>query len=112
FETMRVYGGKPFKLDEHLARMQASAARLEIAWPGGYEELAAQALEAADTPDAVLRLYLTPGRERSGQPVALALVSSLPEDLEERRAKGIALISLLGVRAEAPWLLGGVKSTS
>ena len=42
----------------------------------------------------------------------LALVSSLPSDLEERRAARIALISLLGVRAEAPWLLGGVKSTS
>jgi 4-amino-4-deoxychorismate lyase len=46
--------------------------------------------------------------------VSLALVSSLPEDLEERRSRGISLVSLLGVRAEAPapWLLGGVKSTS
>jgi 4-amino-4-deoxychorismate lyase len=28
------------------------------------------------------------------------------------RARGIRLVSLLGVRAEVPWLLGGVKSTS
>src|SRR4029077_16700199 len=28
------------------------------------------------------------------------------------RARGIKLAPLLGVRAEAPWLLGGVKSTS
>jgi len=112
FETLRVYGGRPFRLDQHLARMRGSAERLGVSWPGGFEELAADALAGAGEPDAVLRLYLTPGREGSGEPVSLALVSTLPADLDERRARGIALISLLGVRAEAPWLLGGVKSTS
>jgi 4-amino-4-deoxychorismate lyase len=115
FETLRVYGGRPFRLAEHLARMRASAERLDIEWPGparSFEALAEQALETAGAPDAVLRLYLTPGRERSGRPLSLALVSALPTDLEERRARGIRLISLLGVRADAPWLLGGVKSTS
>ena len=112
FETLRVYGGRPFRLTDHLERMQASAARLGIAWPGGFEALAEQALVAAGEPDSVLRLYLTPGRQGSGEPVSLALVSALPPDLEERRARGIVLISLLGIRAEAPWLLGGVKSTS
>jgi 4-amino-4-deoxychorismate lyase len=112
FETLRVYGGRPFRLEAHLERMRRSAARLGIEWPGGFEELAGEALAAAGEPDAVLRLYLTAGREGSGAPAALALVSTLPADLEERRARGIALISLLGIRAEAPWLLGGVKSTS
>jgi 4-amino-4-deoxychorismate lyase len=112
FETLRVYGGRPFRLADHLERMQASAARLGVPWPGGFEDLAGQALAAAGEPDSVLRLYLTPGREGAGEPVSLALVSALPPDLEERRAGGVARISLLGVRAEAPWLLGGVKSTS
>lgn len=112
FETLRVYGGRPFRLAEHLERMAASAARLGVSWPGGFEELVRQALDAAGAPDVVLRLYLTPGREGAREPVSLALVSSLPPDLDERRARGIRLISLLGVRAEAPWLLGGVKSTS
>jgi 4-amino-4-deoxychorismate lyase len=112
FETARVYGGRPFRLEEHLARMRASADRLGIAFPDGFEALAAEALEAAGEPEAVLRLYLTPGREGAGAPVSLALVGSLPADLEDRRARGISLISLLGVRADAPWLLGGVKSTS
>lgn len=112
FETLRVYDGRPFRLSEHLARMRASAGRLGIAFPDGFENLAAQALAAAGEPDAVLRLYLTPGREGAEAPVPLALVGSLPADLEERRSRGISLISLLGVRAEAPWLLGGVKSTS
>jgi 4-amino-4-deoxychorismate lyase len=47
----------------------------------------------------------------------MAMVSTLPPDLEERRARGLKLITVqLGidprVRADAPWLLGGVKSTS
>jgi 4-amino-4-deoxychorismate lyase len=112
FETLRVYGGRPFRLAVHLSRMRSSAGRLGIAFPDGFEDLAAHALAAAGESDAVLRLYLTPGREGAGAPVQLALVSSLPDDLEERRSRGISLISLLGVRAEAPWLLGGVKSTS
>ena len=112
FETMRVYGGRPFRLRDHLRRMEASAARLGIPWPAGFEELAGEALAASGAGDAVLRLYLTPGPEGSGMPTGLALVSSLPPDLEDRRARGIKLVSLLGVRAEAPWLLGGVKSTS
>ncbi len=112
FETLRVYGGRPFRLAAHVTRMRGSAERLGIPWRDGLEELAAEALAAAGERDAVLRLYLTPGREGSGEPMSLALASTLPVDLEERRARGIALISLLGVRAEAPWLLGGVKSTS
>ena len=112
FETLRVYGGRPFRLADHLARMRGSAARLGIPWANGFETLAAEALASADRPDAVLRLYLTPGKEGSGEPVSLALVSTIPDGLEERRGRGIRLISLLGVRAEAPWLLGGVKSTS
>jgi 4-amino-4-deoxychorismate lyase len=112
FETLRVYGGRPFRLDAHIERMRASASRLDLPWADGFEPLAAQALEAAGLEDAVLRLYLTPGREATARSTALALVSTLPPDLEERRARGISLISLLGVRAEVPWLLGGVKSTS
>jgi 4-amino-4-deoxychorismate lyase len=112
FETMRVYGGRPFRLADHLERMRASAERLEIVWPGGFEGLAEQALAAAAAPDAVLRLYLTAGSGEPATPVSLALVSALPSDLEERRARGLALVSLLGIRAEAPWLLGGGKSKS
>jgi 4-amino-4-deoxychorismate lyase len=112
FETLRVYGGRPFRIEDHLARMRGSAERLGIPFPDGFEQLAVEALEEAGEPQAALRLYLTPGREGANAPVSLALVSSLPDDLEERRARGISLASLLGVRAEAPWLLGGVKSTS
>jgi 4-amino-4-deoxychorismate lyase len=119
FETTRVYGGRPFKLEEHLTRLAGSAARLSLAPPDAreFEALVDQALGAAGEPDAVLRLYWTAGREGSGRPTALALVSSIPSHLEEMRTRGIKLIALpLGLQADlrafAPWLLGGVKSTS
>lgn len=119
FETTRVYARTPFRLDEHLDRLTSSAARIGLPAvdQDRCRELAGEALGGAGVPDAVLRLYWTAGREGSGRPTALALVSSLPEGLEERRAAGIELAALpLGLeadlRAGAPWLLGGVKSTS
>src|SRR4051794_32705385 len=119
FETVRVYGGVPFRLDDHLERLAASGERLAIPPVDAAElrSIATAALAHAAAPDAVLRLYLTPGREGAGRPTALALVSDLPPALEEQRARGIALAALpLGVGADlresAPWLLGGVKSTS
>ena len=114
FETLRVYGGVPFKLESHLVRLAASCERIDIEPPDPRDcrELASLVLAEAGEPDAVLRFYRTAGRERTNEPGLLALVSSLPAELEETRARGVRLVSLLGVRAEAPWLLGGVKSTS
>ena len=119
FETIRVYGGRPFRLEDHLERLAASSERLDLPEVGTevFRELAEQAIGAAGEGDVVLRLYLTPGREGEGRPTALAMVSTIPAVLEERRATGMRMITVpLGLdpnlRAEAPWLLGGVKSTS
>jgi 4-amino-4-deoxychorismate lyase len=119
FETIRVYDRRPFRLDEHLHRLAASAERLglppvDIA---AFRGLVREALDATGERFAVLRLYVTPGREGGGYPTALAMVSTLPPGLEERRTRGLRMISVQlgiepGVRADAPWLLGGVKSTS
>jgi 4-amino-4-deoxychorismate lyase len=119
FETMRVYDGKPFRLDEHLRRLAGSAARIGLQDVDAREceELARTALAEAQAHDAVLRVYWTAGREGEGRPTAIALVSAIPSHLEGMRERGISVITLpLGVdpnvRALAPWLLGGVKSTS
>jgi len=113
FETLRVYGGRPFRLVEHLNRLARSASRIGLQPPsrGEFEGLAAATLEHAGEPDAVLRLLWTAGPE-GGEPVALALVSTVPDHLESLRARGIRVVALLGARADSPWLLGGVKSTS
>jgi 4-amino-4-deoxychorismate lyase len=119
FETIRVYDRRPFRLDDHLERLAGSAERLGLPAVDlvAFRGIVREALDASGEPNAVLRLYVTPGREGGGYPTALALVSTLPADLDLRRAQGLRMISVqLGidpaVRAEAPWLLGGVKSTS
>jgi 4-amino-4-deoxychorismate lyase len=114
FETLRVYGGVPFKLESHLVRLAASCERIGVEPPDAEEAraLASLALGHAGESDAVLRFYRTSGRELSDSPGLLVLVNSLPEHLEQLRSRGVRLVSLLGVRAEVPWLLGGVKSTS
>ena len=119
FETLRVYAGRPFKLEEHLERLAGSAARLGLPKFDAsiFEDLSRAAISRADGADAMLRLYWTPGREAEGRPNALALLSAIPPGYDELRRAGIRVVSLaLGVepdvRATAAWLLGGVKSTS
>jgi 4-amino-4-deoxychorismate lyase len=113
FETLLVYGGRPFRLERHVDRLEASAA--SIALPavdrGEVVELAAAVLPATGGSDTVLRLVWTAGPAQ-GPPTGLALLSPVPVWIEERRARGARAVSLLGVRAVVPWLLPGVKSTS
>jgi branched-subunit amino acid aminotransferase/4-amino-4-deoxychorismate lyase len=111
FETLRVYGGRPFRLEAHLERLRRSAAALRLPDPdlGALARLGLDAVAAAGEPDAVLRFFWTPGREGSGEATGLALVSTLPRGLEELRARGLRL-------AVMPWTPGyrisGAKSTS
>ena len=114
FETLRVYGSRPFRLARHLERLERSAASLGLPLPdrAEVEALASAALEHAGEPDAVLRLYWTPGPVGAGQPLALTLVSAIPAWIEEVRTRGQRLESLLYPRRAMPWLLAGTKSTS
>jgi 4-amino-4-deoxychorismate lyase len=113
FETLRVYGGRPFRLEAHVDRLEASAESIGLpaVERGEIAELAAAVLSAADDSDTVLRLVWTAG-PAEGPPTGLALLSAVPEWIEEARARGARAVSLLGVRAVVPWLLPGVKSTS
>ena len=113
FETLRVYSGRPFRLDAHLDRLEASARHIELPQLERAElaELAALVLPQAGAADAVLRLVWT-GGSAGGPPTGIALLSDVPAWIEETRARGARAVSLLGVRAVVPWLLPGVKSTS
>lgn len=119
FETLRVYESVPFRYDAHMLRLAASATRIGLPPVDEPEirSLVSDALAAAGTPNAVLRVYWTPGREHGDEPQALVLVSALPEHLDDTRARGLKLISLsLGIDTRqwpaSPWMLAGVKSTS
>jgi branched-chain amino acid aminotransferase len=99
FEVLRIYDGRPYALDEHLERMERSAANLRL--PIDVEALRgdAEALLAAAAPgDALLRLVVTRGGHR------LALLEPLPAHPDGVR---------LGTITYAPTrVLDGVKSLS
>jgi 4-amino-4-deoxychorismate lyase len=113
FETLRVYGGRPFRLEDHLDRLTASAASIGL--PAverrRLQVLVGLVLPKAEHGDASLRLVWTAG-PAGGVPSALAMLSRVPDWIEPARERGATAVSLLGVRAAAPWLLPGVKSTS
>jgi 4-amino-4-deoxychorismate lyase len=113
FETLRVYGGRPFRIEAHLDRLAASAESIGLpaVEPRRLQVLAGLVLPAAKDGDASLRLVWTAGPE-AGPPSGLALLGPIPPWIEPLREKGATAVSLLGVRATVPWLLPGVKSTS
>ena len=59
----------------------------------------------------MLRLYWTPGPP-GGRHCGIVLVGPIPDWIEEARAQGQRLVSLLHQRRSAPWLLPATKSTS
>jgi 4-amino-4-deoxychorismate lyase len=113
FETLRVYAGRPFRFEAHLDRLASSAAGIGLPAldRGELERLASLVLAEGGLEDAVLRLVSTAGPQE-GPSMNLALLSAVPDWIEEVRARGARAVSLLGVRAAVPWLLPGVKSTS
>src|SRR3954467_4267195 len=69
FEVIRVYDGKPYKLTEHLDRLERSAANLRIGWDVPRTELEAEAQQilgerGGSAFDGALRIVLTRGRRR------------------------------------------------
>jgi 4-amino-4-deoxychorismate lyase len=113
FETMRVYGGAPFRLREHLARLDRTATLLGVEPPdaGEIDALVQLALDGSGLSDATLRVYWTPGPP-GGKPFGLVFVGSVPDAIEELRARGMRLASLAVPRRQQPWLLPGSKSVS
>jgi len=113
FETLRVYAGRPFRLEAHLDRLTASAESIGLApvERRRLQVLAGLVLPKAAGGDAALRLVWTAG-PAGGPPSGLALLSEVPGWIEAARERGATAVSLLGVRAAVPWLLPGVKSTS
>jgi branched-chain amino acid aminotransferase len=65
FEVLRLYGGRPFALDDHIVRLGRTCAGLRLDWDE--ETVRAEVgalLEASDEPEALLRVVLTRGGRR------------------------------------------------
>jgi branched-chain amino acid aminotransferase len=99
FEVVRLYGGRPFALEEHLERLGRSCAGLRLPCDLAAVRADAQTvLEAAGPADGVLRLVLTRGGRR------LAFVEPLPE-----RPPTVRLASVTFAPTR---LMDGIKSLS
>jgi aminodeoxychorismate lyase len=64
FETLRVYGGRPFLWERHWRRMADGAEFLRMSLPCGEEALLGSALQLIarnEMPDSVLRIHLSRG---------------------------------------------------
>ena len=69
FETLRSYNGTPFKLAEHLERLQSSAGKLKIPFEYTIEELSKnvkELLKVNNIPDAYIRITLSRGIGNNG----------------------------------------------
>lgn len=118
FEGCRLRDGVIDKLDRHLARMTRSAAALEIPFDvNSWRALVAQAVAAWPDPgEAAVKLLLTRGPV-GGPPSGFVSIGPLPADYPRQRRDGLKIITLprgtaADAYADAPWLLGGVKTLS
>jgi branched-chain amino acid aminotransferase len=99
FEVIRLYAGRPFALDEHLDRLERSAAAIELPVEREpFEEEIAALLNEFGEHEAQLRLVVTRGGRR------LAFTENLP-------ARG-ETIRLATVTYSPSVILNGVKSLS
>jgi len=84
FETLRLYEGRPFRLDRHLERMEAGAGLLGIQVPSDLHARLDTALARWGREDGALRITLTRGRGRGlvppdpSEPRLLISISPIP----------------------------------
>jgi branched-chain amino acid aminotransferase len=118
FETVRTYGGEPFALAEHMARLERSAARVGIAMPLSATDFGMEirlAVRAARNPESYARAMLTRGSgpvgldpALAGAPLRVILVEPLVLLPTAFYRDGIAVVTVRTERA-ADAAQGGAK---
>lgn len=107
FETVKILGEKPFRLEEHLARLGNSAQFLSIPVPeADFEGIISRLADENCLPDGAARITLTRGSSPLGpspgcgelSPTLLVSVRPLPSDLFQKASRGVSLKTL-------PWPL-------
>ncbi|MEW5965743.1 MAG: D-amino acid aminotransferase [Pseudomonadota bacterium] len=123
YEVVPVYSHKPFRLDEHLRRLQASLDAIRLANPysvAQWREAALKLIALQDFPDQSLYIQVTRGTPVAGQPlrdhafpgdtpptvfmVAQPLVPATPA----QKAAGVCAITV----ADNRWLRCDIKAVS
>lgn len=118
FEGCRLVDGAVAKLDAHLARMARSASALGLPFDAAswHAFVSDSVAHLPRTGESALKLVLSRGPS-GGAPLGLLFVTPVPADTPRQRRDGIGIVTLprgtaSTAYADAPWLLGGVKTLS
>jgi D-alanine transaminase len=110
YEVIPVYSRQPFRLDEHLQRLQATLAGIHLANPltvDGWAEIVHQLVAGAPWADQSIYLQVTRGADikrdhafppASVPPTVFAFTSPLVTTPAEVRARGVAAITVPDLR--------------
>ena len=123
FETLRTYGGEPFALDEHVARLVRSADRMKMRLPWDEATLAARVRAALDAgrehpgDDGYTRVVVTRGSAPLGLDMSLGTAPRLviyvePLPPPPPREAGIRAVTVTTLRAVDGTSAAGAKVTS
>lgn len=111
FETMRIYSGNPFRLEEHLSRFLGAAEKLNMPVPAEVRSIVqSQIRRAADFgfSSAFFRLTLT---QSDGHSTFVTLITDLPAQSSNSSENGIRVVTSDTTRDEfAP--TAGIKTTA
>src|SRR5574340_136886 len=119
YEVIPVYSRLPFRLSEHLRRLQHTLDGIRLANPHGEREwsaLIARIIEAAPEEDQSIYLQVTRGEDSKREhafpagvaPTVYIMSSPLTTPAREQREQGVATISAADYR----WLRCDLKTTS
>jgi len=120
YEVVRTYAGRPFEMDRHLARMEKTASRIDLALPPRdviVRELH-RTLEAAANSESYARIIVTRGEGEFGLSPFLArgenrlviLVRPLAPPPEEQYARGLQM-AIARIRRNPPQALDPALKT-
>jgi branched-chain amino acid aminotransferase len=105
FETMRAPGGRVFRLDRHLERLERSLAQLAIPSPPELRDWLQAAFDAWGTADASVRLTVTRGSGPGGvappldvHPTVIIALNPMPMFRPETYARGLTAHLAAGTR--------------
>lgn len=120
FEGIRVFGGRVFRLDDHMARFRTGLSHIALDLPGGIEHARRVVLEtvrAHATQEAYVRLIATRGEgalgvdpTRCSHPRLLCLVDQIELYPDEKLATGLSMLTSSLRRPPADVLDPRVKS--
>lgn len=118
YEVVPVYGGRLFRFDEHLTRLNRSLAKVRIASPfdrAQWLEHCRVLIAAQSAPDQLLYIQVTRGvamREHTMPPdltpTVFIMTNAMKPPSAEQRQRGIACITAQDFR----WQRGDIKSVS